>query len=154
MSKIDLNLDFNAIRKRIDEEKKDIKPSVWAKKVGVSRNVVTNIHGKVKQKPSLEYIVAVSIATDKSVEYYLWGRAPGSQQKIKSEPLPFPFENKPRANRIIQQLAHLEQSDLAKYSRAEGYIDALADTTPAATGSASTPIINQKNKTKTYGELK
>ncbi len=44
------------------------------------------------------------------------------------------FKDQPRANRIIQQLVHLEQADLTKYSKAEGYIDALTDTTPAATG--------------------
>ncbi len=83
------------------------------------------------------------------------------QQRIKMNTIDNPFRDKTRANRIIQQLVHLEQADLTKYSRAEGYIDALANTTPAATGPASTlfdkqgtPIINQKNKIKNYGELK
>ncbi|MCG8640590.1 MAG: hypothetical protein MI862_12695 [Desulfobacterales bacterium] len=73
MSKIDLKLDFDAILGRINLDKKGLKPSVWADMLGVSRNIVTNVHGKIKQKPSLEYIVAVSKATGKSVDYYLWG---------------------------------------------------------------------------------
>ena len=49
------------------------KPSKWAARVGVSPNVVSNIHGKTKQNPSLEYIIAVSKATSTSMEFLLWG---------------------------------------------------------------------------------
>lgn len=71
---LELNLNFNEIRKRIELDKNQYKPGAWANKVGVSVNVVSNIHGKTQQKPSLEYIIAVSIATGKSVDYYLWGK--------------------------------------------------------------------------------
>lgn len=52
---------------------KGLKPSKWAEKVGVSRNVVANIHGGTQQKPSLEYIAAVSRSTGRSMNYLLWG---------------------------------------------------------------------------------
>jgi len=52
---------------------KPYKPAEWAKKLGISKNIVTNVHGAIRQKPSLEYIVAVSKAVGKSVEYLLWG---------------------------------------------------------------------------------
>ncbi len=74
MSKINLELDFAAILKRIDQAKKGLKPGIWADMLGVSRNIVANVHGKIQQKPSLEYIVAVSKATGTSVDYYLWGK--------------------------------------------------------------------------------
>ncbi len=124
MSKINLNLDFDAIRKRIDKEKDAIKPSVWADKVGVSRNIITNIHGKVKQKPSLEYIVAVSIATNKSIEYYLWGKENPVPKTIQS---PYTFLDKARADRIIKNLSKLEQIGERGYTRAEAYIDGCLD---------------------------
>lgn len=73
MKKIDLNLDYGAIRKRIEKKKDRLKPSEWAEKIGVARNVVSNIHGKTNQPPSLEYIIAVSRATGKAIEYFLWG---------------------------------------------------------------------------------
>ena len=53
------------------------KRSAWAEKVGVTINVVSNIHGaSAKQNPSLNYILAVSIATGKPMDYYLWGEEP------------------------------------------------------------------------------
>jgi hypothetical protein len=73
MSKIDLKLNYDEIVKRIDGERTAYKPSEWASLVGVSKNVITNIHGKTKQKPSLEYTVAVARVTQKPVEYYLFG---------------------------------------------------------------------------------
>jgi hypothetical protein len=73
MSKINLSLNYDKIRGRIDIDKSLHKPAEWAKKVGVSKNIVTNIHGATKQKPSLEYIVAVSRVTGKPIEWYLYG---------------------------------------------------------------------------------
>lgn len=73
MKKIDLSLDFDKIKERIEHERDDMIPSKWAIKVGVSINVVTNIHGKTNQKPSLEYVVAVARATGKPVDWYLYG---------------------------------------------------------------------------------
>jgi hypothetical protein len=47
----------------------------WANKVGVRINVVSNIHGaNARQNPSLNYILAVSVATRKPMDYFLWGR--------------------------------------------------------------------------------
>jgi transcriptional regulator with XRE-family HTH domain len=71
--KIRLNIDYEEIRNRINKEKEGFKPGEWAKKVGVSPNVVSNVHGKIRQKPSIEYIIAVAVATGKSVEYFLFG---------------------------------------------------------------------------------
>lgn len=73
--KIPINLDFDAILQRIEQEKEGIKPGEWAKRIGVRPNIVSNVHGKIRQKPSLEYIVAVSMATGRSVDYYLFGEA-------------------------------------------------------------------------------
>jgi hypothetical protein len=81
MSKIDLDLNFAEIRRRIEEEKGQTKPLVWATKVGVKKNVVTNVHGKTQQKPSLEYIVAVARATFKPIEWYLYG-SPASNLRV------------------------------------------------------------------------
>lgn len=71
--KIDLGLDYEAILERINLEKEGVKPGAWANRVGVSINIVSNVHGKTKQRPSLEYIIAVSKATEKPVDYFLWG---------------------------------------------------------------------------------
>jgi len=75
MKKIDIGLDFSEILNRIEKEMeiRGIKTSGWGAKIGLSQNIVTNIHGKTKQKPSLEYIIAVARATRKPVEYYLYG---------------------------------------------------------------------------------
>ncbi len=144
MSKINLNLDFDAIRERIDKEKEGLKPSFWADKVGVSRNVITNIHGSIKQKPSLEYIVAVSVATSKSIEYYLWGEKT-SIPKTKRELSP--FLDQPRADRIIQNLAILERTDPARYNKVEGYIDAQMDNPPQKNAAAETRNVIKKTGT-------
>jgi len=73
MSKIDLSLDFDEIRERIDLDRVAYKPTEWAKFVGVSKNIVTNIHGNTRQKPSLEYVVAVARSVGKPIEWYLFG---------------------------------------------------------------------------------
>ena len=83
MSKIHLGLDFAAIRERLNKEKQRFKHSEWLKTVGVNPRIVTNVHGKTAQRPSLEYIVAVAKATHKPIEYYLWGE---SYSKSLSEP--------------------------------------------------------------------
>lgn len=77
MKKFDLNLDYGKIRKRIDIDIGDTRPKDWAKRTGVSINVVSNIHGKSgKHYPSLQYIIAVSRVTGKPVEWYLYGEKP------------------------------------------------------------------------------
>jgi hypothetical protein len=75
MKKINLGLNFNEIIDRIEKEMsiQGLKPSQWAAKVGVKINLISNIHGKTRQIPSLEYIIAVARATKKPVEYYLYG---------------------------------------------------------------------------------
>jgi len=69
-----LDIDFKAVTRRIAMEMKGYSPSAWAEKVGVTINVVSNIHSaKAKQNPSLSYILAVAVATGKPMEYLLWG---------------------------------------------------------------------------------
>jgi hypothetical protein len=76
MKKFHINLDFNEILKRIEKEMESYSRTEWAKKVGVRINVVSNIHGaNASQHPSLNYILAVSVATRKPMDYFLWGRA-------------------------------------------------------------------------------
>ena len=73
MPKLDVQLDFDAIRNRIEIFKRIHSTSFWAELVNVNVDVVVKIHGKEQQKPSLEYVVAVALATGKSVDYFLWG---------------------------------------------------------------------------------
>lgn len=74
MKKNYLDIDFDAVKRRIEKEMEGYSRTAWAEKVGVKINVVSNVHStKGRQSPSLGYILAVSVATRKSVEYYLWG---------------------------------------------------------------------------------
>ena len=76
MKKNPVQLDFEAITRRIEKEMEGYSPGAWAKKVGVRINVISNIHGaSARQNPSLNYILAVSLATGKPMEYFLWGDA-------------------------------------------------------------------------------
>jgi len=71
---IDLNLNFDEIRKRIESDKDQYKPGIWAGHVGESINVISNIHGKAgRHNPSLQYIIAVAKFTQKPIEWYLYG---------------------------------------------------------------------------------
>ena len=82
MKKINLNLNPNEIRNRIELDKDQYGSSEWAQKLGVSPNVVSNIHGKSKNHdPSLQYVVAVARFTGKPIEWYLYGQ--GSQESAK-----------------------------------------------------------------------
>jgi hypothetical protein len=75
MKKFHVDINFNEVTRRIEQEMEGYSPSAWAEKIGVRINVVSNIHGaSAKQNPSLNYIVAVSLATRKPVEYFLWGK--------------------------------------------------------------------------------
>ena len=78
-----LQLNFEDIRKRIEIEKNAFRGGSWAKFVGVSPNIVSNIHGKIQQKPSFTYIISVAKATGKSVDYYLWGDESGQSIKVE-----------------------------------------------------------------------
>ena len=58
---------------------KGYSPGLWAKKVGVKVNVISNIHGpRARQNPSLNYILSVALATQKPVEYFLFGKEAGN----------------------------------------------------------------------------
>lgn len=116
-----MDLDFDGIKKRIETEKKKCKGS-WASFVGVSPNIVSNIHGKMAQKPSLNYIANVSRATGKSVDYFLWGDLDN-----KNFNNIFSFVDCSRAERILANLAAIEQTDLQAFERCETYIQATAD---------------------------
>ncbi len=117
MSKIEIDINFDEIRERIDQEKKGIKPSVWADMLGVNRNVVTNVHGRVKQKPSLEYIVAVSRATGRSVDYLLWG---GTDSVKVSDDVN--FKDQTRGRTITSRLIELEKISPKVFDMVDTYI--------------------------------
>ncbi len=75
MKKIDLGLDFDEIRKRIEIDIGQLKPGKWAKLIGLSPQNISNIHGEArKNQPSLQYIIAVAKHTGKPIEWYLYGR--------------------------------------------------------------------------------
>ena len=57
-----VDIDFNEVLQRIEKEMEGYSRTEWANKVGVKINVVSNIHGaNARQKPSLNYILAVSV---------------------------------------------------------------------------------------------
>lgn len=71
-----VDIDFNEVLQRIEKEMEGYSRTEWANKVGVKINVVSNIHGaNARQNPSLNYILAVSVATRKTMDYFLWGRS-------------------------------------------------------------------------------
>lgn len=75
MKNIRIDIDYNEILHRIEKEMEGYSRTEWANKVGVRINVVSNIHGaNARQNPSLNYILAVSVATRKPMDYFLWGR--------------------------------------------------------------------------------
>ena len=75
MKKINVDINFKEVIHRIEKEMEGYSRTAWAEKVGVKINVVSNIHGaNARQNPSLNYILAVSVATRKPMDYFLWGR--------------------------------------------------------------------------------
>ena len=87
MKKLNFEIDFKAVKQRIAKEMEGYSRGAWAEKVGVKINVVSNIHSKKSRiNPSLNYIIAVSVATGKSLDYYLWG---GEFYKDSYEHVPF-----------------------------------------------------------------
>jgi transcriptional regulator with XRE-family HTH domain len=75
MKKINVDINFKEVTRRIEKEMEGYSRTAWAEKVGVKINVVSNIHSaNAKQSPSLNYILAVSVATRKPMDYFLWGR--------------------------------------------------------------------------------
>jgi len=86
MKKIELHLNFNEIKKRIEIDKAPYGVGEWADLIGISIASVSNIHGKKgKVKPSIEYIVAVAKVTGKPIEWYLYGTQPENQAKAMTE---------------------------------------------------------------------
>lgn len=79
-------IDYDSVRIRIEQEMEPYKPSQWAEKVGVAKNVVSNIHGTTRQNPSFQYIISVSRATGKPVDYFLFGdRFAGGEKSLNIE---------------------------------------------------------------------
>lgn len=119
---MDLQLNFEDIRKRIEIEKEAHKQGSWAKFVGVPSNIVSNIHGKIQQNPSFPYIISVALATGKSVDYYLWGedtekiitqQPPDNIAKIivEHQGIVKRFKNPKKAKEFNQDLLILEEVD-------------------------------------------
>ena len=82
MKKIDLGLNFHAIVDRIEglmprSSKGKASHKAWAERVGVTPQIVSNIHSKTKGKrmvPSMEYIMAVAFAhPDVDIRWLLTG---------------------------------------------------------------------------------
>lgn len=144
MKKINVSLKFDEIRERIEEFKKDIKPGVWADKLGVSINVVSNIHGKTKQKPSLEYIIAVSQVTGKSVDYFLWGK------KIGNNEINNKFKIPKKGQDAINALLEIENIDEQTFRRTVADLEFIAD--KLKEGATPGPLI-AVSENKTLGEL-
>ena len=99
MKTINNNIDFKEVTRRIEKEMEGYSPSAWAEKIGVKINVVSNVHGSsARQKPSLNYIIAVSVATRKPVDYFLWGnntfleRIGPRDERIKDDANKYPEE--------------------------------------------------------------
>ena len=64
-----MNLNYNEIRNRIEIDIGKMGSKGWADLIGVSINVVSNIHGKAgKHYPSLQYVVAVARVTGKPID--------------------------------------------------------------------------------------
>ena len=70
-----IKINFKEVTRRIEKEMEGYSRTAWAEKIGVKINVVSNIHSaKARQNPSLNYILAVSLATHKPMDYFLWGQ--------------------------------------------------------------------------------
>lgn len=157
MKKIDLQLNFSAIRQRIENQKMHYKPGVWADMVGVSKSVVSNVHGTTKQNPSLEYIIAVSRATGRSVDHYLWGDPSEQNNRKDSEPpdsatqkiitdhqnLIKKFEDPVQGIDVNQKLIDLQNTNRSLFKSAiqsiVGYWDAAMEIKASKLGNYSAP---------------
>lgn len=131
MKKISLQLDFDAIRRRIEEDKNHYKPGVWAKMVGVSVGVVSNVHGKAQQKPSLEYIIAAAQAMGRSVDYYLWGdqlkpkeEQPADPIVLKHQRLVLRFKDPKKGLSMNERILRIQDLNESIFNKVDGYIDA------------------------------
>jgi len=85
MYKFNLSLNFNEIRQRIELDIGKTKPNAWAGRIGVSKSLISNVHGKSKkQNPPIPYVIAVANVIGKSIDWYLYGKTPENQniQKI------------------------------------------------------------------------
>ena len=134
MNNLNTKFDFDAIRERIEEYKQAYKSVEWAKKIGVSKAVVSNFHGKSgdkpspkRQNPSLKYIIAVSLALDKPIDYFMFGKmlpeGSGASKKPKciysrasdkerpTGDLLANFSDKKVARECIEKLLEIDQID-------------------------------------------
>jgi len=136
-------LDFDAIKIRIEEFKDRFRPSEWARMVGVSANVVSNIHGKTGQKPSMEYIVYVSMATGKSIDYFLLGREPESNKNYN-------FKIPKEGDDAINALLEIEQISEQTFCRTVADIKYIAR--KLKEGATPGPLITV-SENKALGEL-
>jgi hypothetical protein len=83
MKNFHVGIDFDEVLKRIEKEMEGYSRTEWANKVGVRINVVSNIHGaNARQNPSLNYILAVSVATRKTDGLLFMG--PGILPTVRS----------------------------------------------------------------------
>ena len=131
---MNLKLDFDAIRKRIEIDKNAYKQGSWAKFVGVQPNIVSNIHGKIQQNPSFPYIISVAIATGKSVDYYLWGKEKNIDKQgltpviIEHQDLIKRYEDPVLGKEINEQLIDIQDTDKTLFQSAVNSIKSLWDT--------------------------
>jgi hypothetical protein len=75
---IDLGLNYNEIRDRIEEDMIHFKKYIWAVNVKVSQSLISKVHkkpdkGNERTNPSLEYVIAVANFTGRPIEWYLYG---------------------------------------------------------------------------------
>ena len=150
MNDLKLNFDFDAIRDRIEEHKQVYKPVEWAKKIGVSKAVVSNIHGETdgkpspkRQNPSLKYIIAVSIALRIPIDYFMFGKMTpdesGATQKTRriysrasdreksTGDMLANFSNKKKARECYEKLLEIDHIDPDKLNSINFIIHAFLE---------------------------
>ena len=131
MKKLDLSLNFNEIRKRIEIDKLQYKGIDWAKLTGMSNQSISNIHSKKKLvNPSLEYIIAVAKITGKPIEWYLYGKEiakPNNIEEIKTDYNNDPFKGISKEDRpyFIKLRKILESNDKETINAIKSNLDAF-----------------------------
>ncbi|WP_035242162.1 hypothetical protein [Desulfobacter vibrioformis] len=145
MKKIDLNLNYDEIRTRIEKDKNLFKPGKWAENIGVSPAIISNVHGKSKQNPSLEYIIAVARFTQKPIEYFLWG------QKIGNNKIDNNFRKPQKGQDAINALLVIENINEQIFRRTVADLELIAE--KLEEGAIPSPLISIPEN-KSLGELK
>lgn len=129
MKKIDLGLNFDEIRKRIEIDKSQYKSGEWAKKIGLSKQNISNIHGeKGKNDPSLQYIIAVARTTGKSIEWYLYGEDEPTKKETPAQPPNRRSydKNAEMANAVKYIMETFSSDDMEKKVFLKAFIDAVS----------------------------